>query len=83
MAPRWIDFITGPLEEKRRYREYQARRAALPGKYRTAREALDRYLMYSGGIANGRTLVRMADDLDDPFEQSAADGTPIRDAGRT
>lgn len=79
MAPRWIEFITGPLEEKRRYREYRARMTALPSKYRTALEALDRYLMYFGGIANGKTLVRMTDDLIDLFEQSAADGTPIRD----
>lgn len=79
MAPRWIEAITGSFEEKRRYREYRARMAALPGKYRTALEALDRYLMYFGGIADGKTLVRMTTDLLELFEQSAADGTPIRE----
>lgn len=79
MAPRWIETVTGPFEEKRRYREYKARKAALPDKYRRALEALDRYLMYFGGISNGKTLLRMTDDLADLFEQSAADGTPIKD----
>lgn len=79
MAPRWIEAVAGSLEEKRRYREYQARKAALPDKYRTALEALDRYLMYFGGISNGSTLVKMMDDLADLFEQSAADETPIRE----
>lgn len=79
MAPRWIEVITGSIEEKRRYRQYRAREAALPGKYREALEALDRYLMYFGGISKGSTLVRMMDDLADLFEQSAADEVPVRD----
>jgi DNA-binding ferritin-like protein (Dps family) len=41
-------------------------------------EALERYYMYFGGIANGRVLVTMLEDLADLFEQAAADGTPIR-----
>ena len=79
MAPRWIEAVTGSLKDKRQYRRYRARMAALPHKYRTALEALDRYLMYFGGIADGSTLVRMTEDLADLFEQSAADETPIRD----
>ncbi len=34
--------------------------------------------MYAGGIAKGDVLVRMHGDLVDLFEQSAANGIPIR-----
>ncbi|MFT4296336.1 MAG: DUF1048 domain-containing protein [Micropruina sp.] len=51
----------------------------LPANYRTAVEALERYLMHTGGIARGDVVVTMYTDLVDLFEQSAADGTPIRD----
>lgn len=51
----------------------------LPEPYRTAIEAVDRYLMYSGAITKGDVLVSMLGDLADLFEQSAADRIPIRD----
>jgi len=78
MAPKWIELVTGSLEEKRHYRAQKARIRALPADYRTAVEALERYLMYAGGIAKGDVLVRMHGDLVDLFEQSAANGIPIR-----
>jgi DNA-binding ferritin-like protein (Dps family) len=79
MAAGWIERVTGPLEQKKQYREYKARVANLPGTYRTAAEALERYLMYYGSISQGDILVAMLGDLVDLFEQSAADGTPIRE----
>ena len=79
MAARWIELITGSLEEKKQYRQHRARIKALPANYRTAAEAVERYLMYAGGIAKGDVLMRMYGDLVDLFEQSAANGTPIRD----
>ena len=79
MAPRWIALVTGPLEEKKQFREFKARMKRLPAPHRTAAEAVERYLMYAGGIAQGDVLVRMYGDLVELFEQSAADGTPIRD----
>ncbi|MGC4154382.1 MAG: DUF1048 domain-containing protein [Propionicimonas sp.] len=78
MAPKWIELVTGPLEEKKQYREYKARLRRLPGNYRAAAEAVERYLMYAAGIAKGDVLVRMYGDLVGLFEESAADGTPIR-----
>lgn len=71
MAFEWI-------EQKRRYRRYRGRAKQLPPSYRTAVEALERYLMYYGAIANGGLLVAMLEDLLDLFEQSASDGTPLR-----
>lgn len=79
MAAGWIEKITGSLEQKKRYRRYKARTAQLPSNYRTAIEAVERYLMYSGSITKGGIVVSMLEDLGDLFEQSAADGTPIRD----
>ena len=75
----WIEKLTGSLEQKKQYREYRARVTRLPGAYRTAAEAMDRYLMRASGIADGETMVRMLTDLVDLFAEHAAAGTPIRD----
>lgn len=79
MAIGWIELVTGSLEQKRRYRQYKARIRELPANYRVAAEALERYLIFAGGIAKGDVVVRMQSDLVDLFETSAANGTPIRD----
>ena len=78
MVTGWIEKITGSIEQKKRYWQYKARTQQLPANYRAAIEALDRYLMYFGAITNGDTMVSMLEDLADLFEQSAANGTPIR-----
>jgi DNA-binding ferritin-like protein (Dps family) len=78
MAAEWIEKITGSLEQKKQYRQYKARKEQLPANYRTAIDALERYLMYFGSISKGDVLLSMLDDLADLFEQSAANGTPIR-----
>lgn len=78
MANRWIELVTGSLEQKKQYRRYKARKEQLPPDYRTAIDALDRYLMYRGSITRGDIMLSMLDDLADLFEQSAANGTPIR-----
>jgi DNA-binding ferritin-like protein (Dps family) len=78
MAAGWIWKITGPFDQKKRYRQYKARKEALPANYHTAIDALERYLTYFGSITKGQILVSMLEDLADLFEQSAASGTPIR-----
>ncbi len=79
MAAKWIELVTGSLEEKKQYRQYKARLKELPANYRAAAEAVERYLMYAGGIAKGDVLIRMYGDLVDLFEESAANETPIRE----
>ena len=79
MATGWIEQVTGSLEQKKRYRQYKARTKQLPANYRSAVDALERYLMYFGSMTRGETLVSMLEDLADLFEQSAANGTPIRE----
>jgi DNA-binding ferritin-like protein (Dps family) len=78
MAAKWIEAVTGTLEEKRQYKQHKARIRRLPENYRTAVDALERYYMYFGGISKGDVLVKMLDDLADLFEQAAVDGTGIR-----
>ena len=71
-------FTSKVIGDKRRWREYKARTRQLPDNYRAAVDALERYLMYLGP-ADGNSAASMFEDLADLFEQSAADGTPIRE----
>ncbi|SNT16069.1 DNA-binding ferritin-like protein (Dps family) [Streptosporangium subroseum] len=74
----YLEVVTGPLQDKRRWRQYKARVKELPENYRTAVEALERYLM-TFGPGDSTEAASMYEDLADLFERSAADGTPIRE----
>ena len=74
----WIEKIVGDFGDKRRWREYKNRVKALPPGYRTAAEAVERYLMYAGALTRGDVMVAMYEDLADLFEQGSADATPVR-----
>jgi DNA-binding ferritin-like protein (Dps family) len=71
-------FISKLVGEKRRWWAHQARVKALPEPYRAAVEATERYLMLFGR-GDGAGWAEQLEDLADLFEQSAADGTPIRE----
>lgn len=75
----WIEKVTGPLEQKKQYRQAKARLEALPEPYATAAAALNRYLMYHGGVVEGTVMVEMFADLADFWERAAVDATPVRD----
>ena len=79
MASKWIETLTGSLEQKKQYKQDKARIDGLPDPYGTVAKALHRYLMYAGGITDGDTLITMFGDLADLWERAAADGTPVRD----
>ena len=79
MAAKWIEALTGSLEQKEQYKKDVARIEALPEPYRASAKAVQRYVMYAGGVTDGATLVTMMGDLADLWEQAAADGTPVRD----
>jgi DNA-binding ferritin-like protein (Dps family) len=69
--------IAGWISDKRRYRRYQARTRRLPADYRATIGALERYVSYFGpGKAD--SLLTMLEDLIDLFEESAANGTSLR-----
>jgi DNA-binding ferritin-like protein (Dps family) len=77
MVAKWIETVTGSLEQKRQYRQYKARLEALPEPYAGAAKAFERYFMSYGGITDGDTLVRMVGDFADLWERAAVDGTPV------
>jgi DNA-binding ferritin-like protein (Dps family) len=79
MAAKWIELVTGSLEQKRQYKQYKARIAALPEPYASVAKAFQRYFMYYGGIVDGQTILTMSGDFADLWERAAADGTPVRD----
>ena len=78
MAAKWIEAVTGSLEQKKQYKQDKARIEALPEPYATAATAMHRYLMYYGGVTDGDTLMTMFGDLADLWERAAIDGTPVR-----
>jgi DNA-binding ferritin-like protein (Dps family) len=71
--------IAKVVGEKRQWRQHKERTRQLPESYRTALEALERYLMHAGPGGDGADAAAMFDDLLDLFEQSAANGTSIRE----
>jgi DNA-binding ferritin-like protein (Dps family) len=79
MAAKWIEALTGSLEQKKQYRQHKARIDALPEPYATAAKAMHRYFMYYGGVTDSETLIVMFGDLADLWERAATDGTPVRD----
>ena len=70
-----ISKVTG---DKRRWRQYKARVRQLPPNYRTAVDAIERYLMHFGPM-DGDSAASLFEDVADLFEQAAADGTAIRE----
>lgn len=78
MAAKWIETVTGSWEQKKQYRQLKARIEALPQPYGAAAKAVQRYLMYYGGITDGDTAIAMLGDLADLWDRAAADGTPVR-----
>ncbi|MBO3663422.1 DUF1048 domain-containing protein [Microbacterium stercoris] len=79
MAMKWIEILTGSLEQKKQYKQTVARMDALPEPYKTAAKSMHRYFMYQGGVTDGDTLTQMFTDLVDLWERAAIDGTPVRE----
>ncbi|MGB7860885.1 MAG: DUF1048 domain-containing protein [Acidimicrobiia bacterium] len=72
------NFISKVVGDKGRWRAYKARRRQLPEEYRTAVEAIEKYLMHFVPTSSD-SAASMFEDLADLFEQAAADGTTIRE----
>ena len=78
MAPKWIELVTGSLEQKKQYKQYRARIDALPEPYGSAAKAFQRYFMYYGGLVDGEVSLQMWGDFADLWERAVADGTSVR-----
>lgn len=79
MAAKWFEVVTGSLEQKKQWKQYKARVEALPEPYRGAAKAVERYMMYAGGLTDGDQMMQMFGDFADLWERAAADGTAVRD----
>lgn len=79
MAAKWIELVTGSLEQKKEYKQYRARIDALPEPYVTVAKALHRYFMFNGGVMDAEGGLTMMSDFTELWERAAADGTPVRD----
>ncbi|HWU47199.1 MAG TPA: DUF1048 domain-containing protein [Humibacter sp.] len=79
MAAKWIETLTGSLEQKKQYKQAIARIDALAEPYRGAAKAFNRYFMYFGGLTDGDILITMIGDHADLWERAAVDGTPVRE----
>lgn len=79
MAAKWIEALTGSLEQKKQYKQDKARIDSLPEPYAASAKAMHRYFMYYAGVTDGDTLVTMFGDLADLWERAAVEGTPVRD----
>jgi DNA-binding ferritin-like protein (Dps family) len=78
MAAKWIELVTGSLEQKKQYKRDRIRIDALPEPHRTVAKALWRYFMYYPGITDEDDTLKMSGDFADLWERAAADGTPVR-----
>ncbi|MBN9151360.1 MAG: DUF1048 domain-containing protein [Micrococcales bacterium] len=78
MAAKWIEALTGSLEQKKQYKQDKARIDSLPEPYAASAKAMHRYFMYYAGVTDGDTLVTMFGDLADLWECAAVEGTPVR-----
>lgn len=65
-------------DEKKRYRQYKARKQHLPASHHEAIDAVERYALRFGP-ATGETVVTMLEDLVEIFEQGVRQGTPVRE----
>ncbi|SMD25922.1 DUF1048 domain-containing protein [Kibdelosporangium aridum] len=73
-----VGLIAKMIGPKRRWRQYKARVKGLPPNYRTAVEAIERYMMHWVPAESDSDASRF-EHLAEVFEQAAADGTPIRE----
>lgn len=79
MTAKWIELITGSLDEKKAYKSAQARIDALPQPHRAAAKAVQRYIMQTCAPEDGPNLVRLMGDFADLWEGAVADGSSVRD----
>ncbi|MFJ7726152.1 DUF1048 domain-containing protein [Neobacillus sp. NPDC097160] len=72
--------IIGSLDDKREWREMEARAKALPSEYRNAYKAIQKYMWTAGGgPIDWKDSRRIFVGILDLFEEGAAEGKKITD----
>lgn len=70
-----MDTIVGNLEEKKAYKENEARAKALPTEFASAYKEIKKYIFHTSGILTGEPLKVLVD----MFEEAAANGKHVLD----
>ncbi|AKP64911.1 hypothetical protein FC99_GL002465 [Levilactobacillus koreensis JCM 16448] len=71
-----INYIKKMWQDKRDYREFKRRVAALPAPYAQAMKSLEKYLWNLAG-GNGEAMYTILKNVLDMFESAAADGVSV------
>jgi DNA-binding ferritin-like protein (Dps family) len=72
--------IIGSLDDKREWREMEARAKALPSEYRNAYKAIQKYMWTAGGgPTDWKDSSRIFGGILDLFEEGAAEGKKVID----
>jgi DNA-binding ferritin-like protein (Dps family) len=72
--------IIGSLDDKREWREMEARAKALPSEYRNAYKAIQKYMWTAGGgPTDWKNSSRIFNGILDLFEEGAAEGKKVTD----
>ncbi|WP_428911888.1 DUF1048 domain-containing protein [Niallia sp. Krafla_26] len=71
--------IIGSLDDKREWKEMEARGKALPEEYRNAYNAIKKYMYSTGGLTDWKDIKRIFDAILDLLEEGAAEGKQVTD----
>lgn len=72
--------IIGSLDDKREWREMEARAKALPSEFRNAYKAIQKYMWTAGGgPTDWKDSSRIFNGILDLFEEGAAEGKKVTD----
>ncbi|NMH73589.1 DUF1048 domain-containing protein [Bacillus sp. RO2] len=75
----FLEKIIGSLNDKREWKEMEARAKALPTEYRNAYYAIQKYMWTAGGPTDWNEYKRIFDGMLELFEQGAAEGKKVTD----
>ncbi|MCM3618388.1 DUF1048 domain-containing protein [Sutcliffiella horikoshii] len=73
----FLEKIIGSLNDKREWREMEARAKALPTEYRNAYYAIQKYMWTTGGPTDWKECSRIFGGILELFEQGAAEGKNV------
>jgi DNA-binding ferritin-like protein (Dps family) len=71
--------IIGSLENKREWREMEARAKGLPSEYLNAYKAIQQYMWTTSGLSDWKDTRRIFGGILDLFEEGAAEGKKVID----
>ncbi|MBP1947110.1 DUF1048 domain-containing protein [Virgibacillus litoralis] len=73
----FIEKIIGSLDDKREWREMEARAKTLPSEYFNAYKAIQKYMWTTGGLTDWKESSQIFGGILDLFEEGAADGKKV------